>query len=229
MNSGLNLKNIPHGDADDRAYKAIKDMIAQYQLVPGQKITYIQLAERLKMSKTPIISALNRLEQEEFVTSLSNRGFFVKDISLEEVSELFKIREALEILAMEESINNQDPKMLDGVKKAMIAHRKYNLDIVTRKRLALDATFHLKIAEMGRNRNLVRLLRYVLEHIYLRYRCEGISPKRLTQAAEEHQKIFNAIKGSDTRKGKTYMKQHMGAAQIAIINGIKKGIGSFEF
>lgn len=229
MNSELNSKNISFEGADDRAYKAIKDMIAQYQLVPGQKITYIQLAERFKLSKTPIISALNRLEQEEFVISLPNRGFFIKEISLEEVSELFGIRGALEILAVEESINNQDPKMLAEIEKAMIAHRKYDLDIVTRKRLSLDAVFHLKIAEMGRNRNLVRLLRHILEHIYLRYRCEGISPKRLTQSAEEHQKIFNAIKERDTTKGKRNMKQHMRMAQIAIINGIKKGKGSFQF
>ncbi|MBI5966271.1 MAG: GntR family transcriptional regulator, partial [Deltaproteobacteria bacterium] len=91
----MKSKGIPPKNASERAYKAIKAMISQYQLMPSQKITYIQLSEKLKMSKTPIINALHRLEQEEFVLSLPNRGFFVKEIDIEEVAELFKVREAL--------------------------------------------------------------------------------------------------------------------------------------
>jgi len=54
-------------------------MIARYELVPGQKITYDQLAERINLSKTPIINALNRLEQEEFVFfNPESRVFFIK-------------------------------------------------------------------------------------------------------------------------------------------------------
>lgn len=127
----MKLKNILFQNASERAYKALKEMIAEYQLVPGQKITYIQLAEKLKMSKTPIINALYRLEQDEFVISIPNRGFFVKKIDIEEVAELFKIREGLEILAAEEAIKNQNSEMLEKIEKAMIAHRKYHYDIVT--------------------------------------------------------------------------------------------------
>lgn len=142
---------------------------------------------------------------------------------------MFKIREGLEMLVMEACIRNQDPKMMKEVEKAMIAHREYHYDIVTRKRLALDASFHLKIAEMGRNKNLTRLLRHVFEHIYLRHRSEGIPPKRLITAAEEHQIIFDAIKGKNIPKAKKLMLQHVRAGQISTIKGIQKAVGSFEF
>jgi DNA-binding GntR family transcriptional regulator len=98
-------------NASNLAYEALKNMIYQYQLIPGQKLTYEQLAQKIKLSKTPIINALNRLEQEEFVISIPNKGFFMKELNIDEVTELFKIREALEILAVEESIKNQNPKM----------------------------------------------------------------------------------------------------------------------
>jgi len=225
----IKSKNIPPEKASERAHKAIKAMIAQYQLMPGQKITYIQLSEKLKMSKTPIINALHRLEQEEFVISRPNRGFFVKEIDTEEVTELFKVRETLEMLAIEESMKNQNSKMLREIEKAMIAHREYNYDIVTRKRLALDAAFHLKIAEMGRNRNLVRFLRQVFEHIYLRHRSEGIPPERLVTSAEEHQKIFDAIKEKNMAKARGLMRQHIRAGKITTIKGIQKAARSFEF
>ncbi len=225
----MKLKNIRFRNASERAYRIIKEMIAQYQLIPGQKITYIQLAEKLEMSKTPIINALYRLEQDEFVISIPNRGFFVNEIDIEEVAELFKIREGLEILAAEEAMKNQNPETLKEIEKAMIAHRKYHYDIVTRKRLALDAAFHLKIAEMGRNRNLVRFLRQVFEHIYLRHRSEGIPRKRLVTSVEEHQKIFDAIREKNMAKARRLMKQHVRAGKIATIKGIQKAVGSFEF
>ena len=213
----------------DRAYQAIKEMIFNYQLVPGQKITYDQLAEKLKMSKTPIINALNRLEQEEFVISLRNKGYFIKEIDIEEVEEMFRIREALEMLVMEESIRNQSPEKLKEIEKAMVAHRMYRYDIATRKRLALDAAFHLKIAEMGRNRNLTRLLKHVFEHIYVRHRSEGISPKRLVKSAKEHQQIFEALKRRDVQKAKRLMRQHVVAGQIATVQGIKRAAEEFTF
>ncbi len=213
----------------NRAYQAIKEMIFNYHLVPGQKLTYNGLAEKLKMSKTPIINALNRLEQEEFVISLPNRGYFIKEINVDEVEEMFKVREALEMLVVEEGIEKRKGKMMKEVEKARVAHRQYNREIMTRKRLALDASFHLKIAEMGGNRNLVRLLKHVLEHIYLRHRSEGISPRRLAEAAEEHEKLIRAIKEGNRAKAKRLMRQHLQAGKVATIKGIRRAAEQLRF
>ncbi len=216
-------------NATNRAYRAIKEMIARYELVPGQKITYDQLVEKIKVSKTPIINALNRLEQEEFVFSIPNRGFFIKAIDIEEVAELFEVREALEMLVIVSSVRNQNPQIMKEIEKAMVAHREYQYDIVTRKRQALDASFHFKVAEMGRNKNLTRILKHVFEHIYLRHRSEGIHPQRLKASAEEHQKIFDAIQEKNLPEAKRLMVQHVRAAKISTIKGIQKAAGSFEF
>jgi DNA-binding GntR family transcriptional regulator len=225
----MKSSHLPKEISGNRAYQAIKEMVFNYQVVPGQKITYNQLAEKLRMSKTPIINALNRLEQEEFVVSLPNRGYFIKEINVEEVAEMFKIREALEMLVVEESIRKQTPQMLIEVEKAMVAHRQYHYDIMTRKRLALDAAFHLKIAEMAGSRNLVRLLKHVFEHIYLRHRSEGISPQRLVESAKEHQKLLLAIKQRKLTEAKRLMKQHVQAGRAATIRGIERASEDLKF
>ena len=216
-------------NATNRAYRAIKEMISRYELVPGQKIIYDQLVEKISLSKTPIINALNRLEQEEFVFSIPNRGFFIKAINVEEVAELFEVREALERHVIATSIKNYDPKMLKEIEKAMVAHREYHYEIVTRKRLALDASFHLRIAEMGRNKNLTRILKHVFEHIYLRHRSEQISPQRLIESAEEHRAIFDAIKEKNLSKAKRLMVQHVRAGKIVTIKGVQKAAVTFDF
>jgi DNA-binding GntR family transcriptional regulator len=214
-------------NASNLAYEALKNMIYQYQLIPGQKVTYGQLSQKIKLSKTPIINALTRLEQEEFVISIRNKGFFIKELNIDEVAELFKIREALELLAVEEGIRHQNPKGLKKIKKTMIDHREYNTDKPTRDRLVLDAMFHLSIAEMGRNRNLFKLLKHIFEHIFLRHRLDGIPYKRINEATREHQEIFDAICERNIAKAKKYISFHIQGGQnytIERIAGSQKGI-----
>ena len=215
-------------NASERAFKSIKEMIFNYQLIPGQNIDYIQLAEKLKMSKTPIINGLHRLEEEEFVVSIPNRGFFVKEIDIKEVIELFEIREALEMLVLEGTVKNQNPEMLGQLEEAMIAHREYPYDVITRKRQLLDMNFHLKNAEIAGNMNLFKMLNNVFERIYLRYRSELLAPKRAVVTKKEHQIIFDAIKDKNTGLAKRTMRIHVKGAMIANIQGIEQAMKGFQ-
>ena len=64
----------------DEAFRRIKQLILNQEVIPGQKLVYDDLAKRLKMSRTPIINALNRLEQLGLVVSESNRGDTVTNV-----------------------------------------------------------------------------------------------------------------------------------------------------
>jgi len=225
----MQIKTSPLENATNCAYQAIKKMIMQYQLVPGQKITYDQLSEKIKLSTTPIINALNRLKQEDFVSFIPNRGFFIKSIDVEEIAELFEVRQALESKTVVDSIKNLKPEMMKSIEEAMVAHREYYYDIVTRKRQALDASFHLKIAEMSGNKSMTIILKHVFELIYLRHRSEGISPERQIESAEEHQAIFDAIREKDVSTAQEMMVRHVQAGKYSTIKAIRKQAESFEF
>ena len=67
------------------AYRKIKQLIYNQQLIPGQRLVYDDLARTLNMSRTPIINALNRLAQQGLVDSESFRGFYVRPMDLQEV------------------------------------------------------------------------------------------------------------------------------------------------
>ncbi len=224
----MEAETLESKNVSNYTYLEIKKMISRYQLIPGQKIIYDQLAQKLGVSKTPIINALSRLEQDGFVVSVPNRGFFIREVGIEEVAELFMVREVLEVLAAEESIKRIDPKMLKEIEKAKLAHQAYDYTTPTRNRLALDSTFHLKIAEMARNHNLIKLLRQVLDHIYVGNRPETIPPKRVIKAAREHQEIFDAIKEANISKAKRLMKKHIKAGKMNIMQAIQKGTKDFN-
>jgi DNA-binding GntR family transcriptional regulator len=217
-------------NASGHAYEQIKGMIGRHELVQGQKITYDQLTAKLGMSKTPIINALARLEQEGFLISFPNRGFFIKEMSADEFANLCGIRAALEALSLKEFMERCDMKGLKAIERAVIAYRSLpDEGFPSRKRFALDAAFHLKIAECGGNNELHKLLRHIWEQLYLRNRIEGFPPQRYRETSKEHQDIFNAIRDGDTKKAVRIMENHLRKSKETALLVMQQNKESYKF
>ena len=75
----------------DIAYNKIRENIMTGVYMPGTLLSENELAELLNMSRTPIRSAISRLESEGFVSSLKNRGIFVKEISFKEILDAMEV------------------------------------------------------------------------------------------------------------------------------------------
>lgn len=75
----------------DIAYNKIRENIMTGIYMPGSLLSENELAELLNMSRTPIRSAISRLETEGFVSSLKNRGIFVKEISFKEMLDVMEV------------------------------------------------------------------------------------------------------------------------------------------
>ena len=141
------------------AYLKLKEMIFQQTVVSGQKLIYKDLCETLDISRTPIINALTRLEQEGYVKSESFRGFYVKPIDAKEIEDKFGVREALEVYAIGIAIpkvNNDDLEILERMTED---HRNYNPAAYDKKKLYQDSCIHLQIAKITGNENLFKILK----------------------------------------------------------------------
>lgn len=202
----------------EKAYREIKNMIFQQMIGPGQKLIYRSLSERLNMSKTPIMYALGRLEQEGFVELIPDLGYSVKEIDIEELRDLFDIREALEVhgvLLAAKNCKNEDLKNLED---AIDKHKQYKPPVYDRMKLVLDANVHLEIAQISGNKVLVRHLRQLFEHIYLRYRMELMNPARMHASSKEHLKMFELIKKRNNSEAVKLIRAHIIAAKENMIS-----------
>lgn len=63
--------------AFQKVYNLIKQKILSYQLIPGQKLQYQDLADEFGVSRTPVKNALILLEQEGFVVLHPNKGYYI--------------------------------------------------------------------------------------------------------------------------------------------------------
>jgi DNA-binding GntR family transcriptional regulator len=199
------------------AYRRIKQLIYNQQLVPGQRLVYDDLAKTLNMSRTPIINALNRLEQQGLVVSESFRGFYVKPMDLKEVWDAFGVREAIETYAVEMAISNAGQADFKVLEEKLIEHESYQPNYCDRKKLLLDAAFHIQIAEMTGNRILKWHLRMNMEHVYLRAKLDNYDTERMAKAPSEHRTLLKHMKDRNVLSSIETIRNHVRAARSYVI------------
>lgn len=83
----------------DKSYQEIRTYVLDNQKNGNMKINQNLLAEQLGISRTPIVKALHMLETEGLVDNIPNRGFFIHIPTLRELSDLFMLRQSLEMVA----------------------------------------------------------------------------------------------------------------------------------
>jgi DNA-binding GntR family transcriptional regulator len=199
------------------AYRQIKQMILEQRLVPGQRLVYQDLGNLLNMSRTPIIIALNRLEQDGIVAYETFRGFYVKPLDIQEVWDAFGVREALETYAVEQAIKLSDAEDMKILEEKLLTHRQYMPHYYTRKKFLLDSEFHIQIAAMTKNRVLKWLLKKNFEHVYLRARLDNYDPRRMESSFKEHMRLVDRMKKKDVIGGIEIIRNHVQSARDHVI------------
>lgn len=90
----------------EMVYEAIKKAIFEEELKHGDRLVEKELAERMRVSRTPVREAIRKLEMEGLVKHIPRKGVVVQGITLDDVIEIFAIREALEVAAVSFIIDN---------------------------------------------------------------------------------------------------------------------------
>jgi len=199
------IDKLQYGALLDDAYQKIKEMMYNNQLIPGQKIIYGDLADRLNTSITPIIQALKRLESSKIVRYFPNKGYVVTEITEAELRDLYEARESLELFILPRIIRNMSP---DAIASVQDHFRKLDLSD-PRKWVLHDEHFHLKIAEYARNEVIYHLLEEILERTYLRYKPQYLGEERLKEALREHREILQSIASGNVRKVRNVIRKHI--------------------
>jgi DNA-binding GntR family transcriptional regulator len=204
------------------AYRKLKQFMLQQKILPGQKLLYRELTDLLQMSKTPIVNALNRLEQEGFVVSEPNCGYYLKPIEKKEVRDSSQVREALETKAIQQVIQVGTSDDLALLEKKLEALEAYPPFLRDKKRFVLNAEFHLQIAAITRNRILKYLLKRNFEHIILRVNSDNFATGDTAESDQEHRELLEALKRKDLSTGITVLQRHIRKTQDRIIRFLSR-------
>ena len=215
-------------DLADNAYEQIRGLILRYELRPGQHIDLIRTSQRLGVSFTPVREALRRLAQEELVSHIPNKGFSVREISVEEAECLYGVREALEAYGIEAAATRMSPDSLGEIARLSEMYHQSVLEKIDRKRFLLDKLFHIRIAEVSGNFVLVRMLEQILDKIIMKIRLEGMPRDRGPIAYQEHLEILDALKSQDPRRAVAVLRKHLSNAREGMVSFLRSRLISPE-
>ena len=198
-----------HENLDQRAYAAIKKMIINRKLLPGDKISQEKLAAELGISRTPVVSALKYLEKEKLVEAKPRRGFYVRLFTMQEMVSIFELREVLEGLAARRAAANITRSQIKELETFFDpfknAAKISDLKIYARE----DRRFHNFVTEVGAKEFLKSILQTynIISFSYQVVSSEGLirSPH---ETIHEHLAIIAAICSKDGVKAEDLMRAH---------------------
>ncbi len=207
------------GSINQKAYEELKRLISINEFVPGQKLIYNDIAKKLNLGVTPIIQALNRLEASNLVKYVPNKGYYVGEITEDEVRQLYQAREALEVSVIPDVIKNINSKKLNDIRK--LFKRRRNMRLPRRELILDDTLFHLEVVKCANNNIIYNLLQNIFDQAYLKYRPEYLSDERLKVILEEHKVLFDSLAKGDAEKTIVLVREHIRSGMEYIIESIQ--------
>jgi DNA-binding GntR family transcriptional regulator len=206
----------------ERAYEQLKSMAVTYQLRPGERLAELDLAKRLKVSRTPIREALNRLVTEGFLTFTPNRGFQCRPLDAKEIFDLYEVRRSLEASAARLAVERASDDELDDLARFLDRSRGVPEKTTVMELVRLDEEFHERIAVLSRNAELLRILQNINARIRF---CRWIDMEngRRSATQNEHAGVLAALKARDEKRCAEAMNSHIGRRLDQIVDVIREG------
>lgn len=197
-----------HSNLTLKVYQQIIELMHNYEIVPGQRLVFIDLAKQLNVSRTPVNNALSILAQQGYLDFVPNQGYSVHKLTREEAENHYAIREVLEVGFVGEAIRNMTEKKMQALEKRKNDYEKAIQSHVNRKLFILDTEFHAAILDMVGNDILSAQYRDICQKIFLRFRTEDLRLSRIMEIKDEHNEIFESILLKDVERSKELVKYH---------------------
>jgi len=200
------MKLINHIELTDRVYLILKEMILNGELEPGQKIVQEKLSEKLGISRSPLLKALQRLEHEFLVESIPRRGIYVKKMSLGEILDIFYVREVFEGLAARLAARKITSQELLNLKSLFSPFEENSVNINLNEYQNADRLFHPLIYKIANNPVLSKL-EMIGNVTIIAYQAGLVRPPQET--LNEHLGIIKALEHGDGNLAEEISRKHI--------------------
>lgn len=191
------------------AYQQLKNMIFHLELLPGARISEPQISAKLSISRTPVRDALRRLESEGLVVIDANKGAAVTSFSSEQIKEIGEIRLAHDILCAQLAAYYGSAADFDNLTvladKCEEAAKKGDIY----ERIQTDANFHLEIARISRNTQLLNQQYTLYQQIHLIQISKYQDIKHSLFEIQHHKPIIEAIRNGDLQQIRFLICEHI--------------------
>lgn len=217
----------PHGASQAasqtlKAQLALRDVLLEGRLLPGERVSELQMVEVLGVSRTPVRSALARLAEEGLLDPIPTGGYAVRSFSEAEVFAAIEIRGTLEGLAarMAAERDRAVPAALRGLAAcldgidAVLAQDRHGIEEVSRY-VELNARFHAGLVALAESRTLAQqldrvvVLPFASPSALVRMQSSAPEARRsLVVAQDQHRCVLEAVGRGEGARAEAIMREH---------------------
>jgi DNA-binding GntR family transcriptional regulator len=196
-------------------YERIKAEIFDFALLPGDRFTESEVAERVGVSRTPVREALYRLEREGYIDVSARNGWGVKPFDFAAFENLYDVRVILELAAVRRLCEMECVPDLQDLKDTWFAPAGERVD-EAHTVCDMDEAFHQKLVIAAGNPEMARIHRDISERIRIIRRLDFTQAERIDATYEEHAEILRNVARRRVDQTQLLLRTHIEASKAVV-------------
>jgi len=210
-----------------QAYEYIREQIITLSLKPGEYITDALVAERLKISRTPVREAFQRLEKEGLLINESRRGWRVYMLDLEDIHEIFDLKITIEGMLVRKAAECADEELRGDLAAALAEMRQAAEAADSAIWLQSDIHLHNILFLMANNERAENIVANLNDQWH-RLRLSYVALQGRTQKSiAEHEAFVQSVLAHDPDEAERRMQEHLARVCDDLIQLVVKVIMPF--
>lgn len=195
------------------AYRLILAAIREGAYKPGDRLREEEVAARFGMSRTPVREGLGRLQEKGLVEAASGRGLAVATLNMQQVLELYAMREEAEGAAARFAAQHITAVEIENMERLNEEFLAASGDPVAAAQI--NRMFHARLYDAARNRYLRQALDDLQDSIALLPETTFVEPGRAEVAYKEHRAIIDSLRKRAADDAYRTASDHIRAALLA--------------
>lgn len=197
-------------------YGRLKQEIFDFQLLPSDRFTESEVAQRMEVSRTPVREALFRLQREGYVEVLYRSGWQVKPFDFRFFEEIYDVRIILELAAVKKLCEQEvQSSLLTELKQVWLVEPAQRLQD-SQQVASLDELFHLMLVQATGNQEMAKIHQSITERIRIIRRLDFSKMARIEATYMEHGQILRAIMTRRSEEAQRLLKSHIEASKAEV-------------
>jgi len=185
--------------------QVLREEILKGKFKPGERLKQDHLAKRLGVSRMPLRESLKQLEFEGLVENIPHRGAIIRELSMEQIDEIYTLRSLLEGMALEKSVENLEESDISELYKLILIME--NSEQNPSGYIKASMEYHRILLKGSKWKKLLSIIDQLSSGI------PNITPflleDQIRQSNIEHRLIFEAVKDGDNKKASEHLSKHI--------------------
>ena len=202
-------------------YESLRATLISGKIPVGERIVEKEYSQRLNISRTPVREALKQLEQEDLVEYIPRVGVVVKRITKDDVIEIYKIRQSLEVLVVNMAMENILPEEIKAISDLLDQTEKENDNRNIDEVIKLFSEFNYIIYKSSKMKRLPIMISQLNNYLQRFRNISILDNDRREKALLEHRLILNAIVSKDKNLAEKIIKVHLDDSLDVVLKEIE--------